>query len=240
MCNSQTIKQLLNEVQTTSGSYEMVAEATGENFNIFSVLKMETNEVATHSRFIAELLNPKGAHGQKDKFLKIFINSLSEREILTGDLQKFDLSDAKVVKETSIGSVDNRNETGGDIDLLINSKYFRILIENKIGAIDQFKQLIRYHNYLNVEDNNKEKILLYLTLDGHCPNSDSIKSDNGKKLKAEEVFYCVSYENFIIEWLEECKEKAVDIPILRESISQYINLIKKLTDQNLNKVKHRK
>jgi len=235
MNDLQTIEQLLNEVQTISESYDRVAEATGENFNIFSVLKMETDEVATHSRFIAELLNPNGAHGQKDEFLKIFINNLRERKILTVDPHNLDLSDSKVVKEKQIGYIDNIKETGGDIDLLINSKYFRILIENKIGAIDQYKQLIRYHNFLNAEKNDKEKILLYLTLDGHSPYDDSIKSDNREKLKAEEDFYCVSYENLIIKWLENCKEKAVDIPILRESITQYINLIKKLTNQNLNK-----
>src|SRR6056297_3404229 len=126
MNDLQTIEQLLNEVQTISESYDRVAEATGENFNIFSVLKMETDEVATHSRFIAELLNPNGAHGQKDEFLKIFINNLRERKILTVDPHNLDLSDSKVVKEKQIGYIDNIKETGGDIDLLINSKYFRI------------------------------------------------------------------------------------------------------------------
>jgi hypothetical protein len=33
-----TINQLLNEIQTISESYKRVAEATGENFNIFSVI----------------------------------------------------------------------------------------------------------------------------------------------------------------------------------------------------------
>lgn len=56
------VGQLLNEVQTISESYERVAGATGENFNIFSILQMESDEVATHSRFIAELLNRKGQH----------------------------------------------------------------------------------------------------------------------------------------------------------------------------------
>ncbi|MFW6026906.1 MAG: PD-(D/E)XK nuclease family protein [Candidatus Woesearchaeota archaeon] len=236
MSDLQTIKQLLNEVQTISESYERVAEATGENFNIFSVLNMETDEVTTHSQFIAELLNPNGAHGQTDTFLKIFVNILSEREIFNKNIGELELSNTNIVKEKQIGSVDNINETGGYIDLLINAKHFKIIIENKIDAVDQYKQLVRYHNFLNIERNNKEKILLYLTLDGHSPAEDSIKFDNGDKLNAKEDFYCVSYENFIIKWLEECKEKAVDIPILRESITQYINLIKKLTNQNLNKI----
>src|SRR5690606_33988788 len=33
-------------------------------------------------------------------------------------------------------------------------------------------------------------------------------------------------------WLEDCKKESVNIPILRESISQYVYLLKKLTNQN--------
>lgn len=38
----------------------------GELFNIFNVLDLRTNEVRTHSAFIAELLNPDGNHGLGD------------------------------------------------------------------------------------------------------------------------------------------------------------------------------
>src|SRR6056297_1174792 len=99
MNDLKTIEQILYEVQTISESYDRVAEATGENFNIFSVLKIETDEVTTHSRFIAELLNPKGAHGQKDRFLKIFMNILYGKKFLAKDPEKFELSDCKVLKE---------------------------------------------------------------------------------------------------------------------------------------------
>ena len=46
MENQHEIGQILNEVQTISDSYERVAEVTGENFNIFSILQMESDEVA--------------------------------------------------------------------------------------------------------------------------------------------------------------------------------------------------
>lgn len=38
-----------------------------------------------------------------------------------------------------------------------------------------------------------------------------------------------------MEWLEDCREKAVDKPLIREGISHYINLIKYLTNQTINK-----
>jgi hypothetical protein len=72
MTDIKNIKSLLSQVQTISKSYKRLNQANGGNFNIFSVLRMESDEVRTHSRFIAELLNPKGVHGFKDEFLNLF------------------------------------------------------------------------------------------------------------------------------------------------------------------------
>lgn len=58
------VDQLLREVQTITESYNKVAESTGEHFNLFSVLQIENDEARAHSRFITQLLNPKGKHGQ--------------------------------------------------------------------------------------------------------------------------------------------------------------------------------
>ena len=52
----------------------------GENFNIFKTLGMQTSEVRLHSAFLAELLNPNGSHGLKDKFLKAFLNDVVNQE----------------------------------------------------------------------------------------------------------------------------------------------------------------
>ena len=63
---------LLQQVSAIQIKYEKIAEVTGENFNIFRILKLETNEVKMHSAFLVELLNAKGSHGQKDVFLKFY------------------------------------------------------------------------------------------------------------------------------------------------------------------------
>ncbi|HOY16690.1 MAG TPA: PD-(D/E)XK nuclease family protein [Haliscomenobacter sp.] len=211
MENQHEIGQILNEVQTISDSYERVAEVTGENFNIFSILQMESDEVATHSRFIAELLNRKGRHGQKDKFLCNFIKLFAvDSNINTAKSQ--------VTVEYHIGKVEI--EKGGRIDILIKDDEDNvIMIENKIYAGEQYNQLLRYYNAFP-----KGK-LLYLTLFGDDSSQESSKG----------IYNNISYENDIITWLEECKKDAVNVPILRETISQYINLLKKLTHQNLNK-----
>lgn len=204
-----TINQLLNEIQTISESYKRVAEATGENFNIFSVLQMESDEVKTHSRFLAELLNPKGSHGQKDVFLKKFVERFG--------IGTYDTIKTKVDVEFFIGQVTKC--TGGRIDILIRSEEKVIMIENKIYAIEQPNQLTRYRNY---RPNGK---LFYLTLDGKESEDKNIDKND---------YECISYENDILNWLEECRKESVSIPNLREAITHYINLIKKLTGQNIN------
>jgi len=230
-----TINQLLNEIQTISESYKRVAEATGENFNIFSVLQMESDEVKTHSRFLAELLNPKGSHGQKDVFLKKFVERFG--------IKKFDTSNTKVDVEFFIGQVTECNDaemnisdrsskcTGGRIDILIRSGENVIMIENKIYAPEQPNQLLRYINKFP-----KGK-LLYLTLNGDksdrdCTENNSNNSDY-RCIKPEE-YVRISYQSDIINWLEECRKESVTTPNLREAITHYINLIKKLTGQNIN------
>jgi len=67
---------LLDQVNAISKKYKKVNELTGENFNIFRILKLESSEVKTHSAFIAELLKPSGSHGQKDTFFKIIYKGI--------------------------------------------------------------------------------------------------------------------------------------------------------------------
>jgi hypothetical protein len=207
------IDHILSDIQIIAESYERVSEAKGEKFNIFSILQMESNEVATHSRFISELLNPEGRHGQKDSFLKKFV------EII--EIKKISTEKSRAYVEYYIGNIGNNNESGGRIDILIESPDGEIImIENKIYAKEKKNQLLRYHNKF------PQGTLIYLTLFGEKSIDKSSESIPYK---------IISYEHDIINWLDECRKIAVNIPILRESISQYLNLIMKLTNQNLNK-----
>lgn len=206
-----TINQLLSEVQTISESYNRVAAVTGENFNIFSILRMESDEVATHSRFIAELLDRNGSHGIKEEFLILFINRFCAKD-------KFNAGRSHVIIEYYIGKVEE--DAGGRIDILIKDDEGNvILIENKIYAGEQHKQLVRYRNAFP-----KAK-LFYLTLFGESSRDENSNID----------YKMLSYETDVIGWLEECRKVSVNIPIVRESISQYIFLLKKLTNQNTDK-----
>jgi hypothetical protein len=226
------IESLFREISLIKKHYEELARLTGENFNIFKILNLSTSEVRTHSAFLAELLNPNGSHNQGAVYLRLFIKKLDI--FLTGKkpLHGFICDNAEVFVEKRISTINEYKTEGGNIDILIRDVSGReIVIENKIYAGDQKNQLIRYWNY------NKDGILLYLNLDGHEATEYSTKDKNANiLLESNKDYFVISYGDFIIEWLEECHKEASALPIIRESIQQYIHLIKSLTGKSINKV----
>ncbi|MCW5521111.1 PD-(D/E)XK nuclease family protein [Aureitalea sp. L0-47] len=212
------IKQVLTDSKRIVAHQKKLEQLRGEHFNIFSILKVESQENDTHSAFLGELLNPKGSHLMGPKFLSLFLNEIGDNSI--------ELSSARLTLEYYVGSANMSTNTGGRIDIYIWDALGNSLsIENKIYAGDQEAQLKRYANH------NKEKnTVFYLTLNG-----DDASEESKVDLKLDEDYYCLSYRTNIIDWLEACLKEATDQPILRESIKQYIILLKKLTDQLSNK-----
>lgn len=220
-----SIVHLLDSICQIAATYKKIEATKGEKYNIFRVIDMTSNETSVHSAFLADLLNPNGLHQMGDVFLKLFIN----RFFNDAD---FKTENAKVEREKYIGSV-TRN-TGGRLDIIITDSTGKaIIIENKIYASDQENQLIRYYNYAqNLHSRYK---LFYLSLDGIVHNEEKTLKDSDIHLYKDKDFYSISYESDILGWLEDCREKTADKPLIREGISHYINLIKYLTNQTINK-----
>ncbi len=187
---------------------EEISKLKQETFNIFSILRKETEEEKLHSVFIAELLNPKGTHEFGKVFLELFVkkNNLS-----------FEINDKIIV-------LTEKHTENGRIDIYIeNDKKQIIAIENKIYASDQDKQLQRYKKEIG-----SDGTLLYLTLDGREASKES-----AGELKDKD-YLAISYSDNIILWLESCMKEAADSPTVRETIKQYIILLKKLTGKLTN------
>lgn len=191
-------------------------ELQGEFFNVFNTIGLRTKEVRLHSAFIAELLNPRGSHGLSNKFLQAFLVELG----LPSDYVK----DAKErITERNIGSK-TKNE-GGRIDIIVEDGKKAVIIENKIFAEDQESQLLRYFNFGKKQFGKNFK-LVYLTLDGDEPDEESL----GGKDFPFEIF---SYRNNIVDWLDECIEIAKDKPLARAVIIQYRDLVKQITNTDM-------
>ena len=189
----------------------------GERFNIFETCRIAGDEVRLHSRLIAALLNPKGTHGLGGVFLNAFL-----RDVI-GDEFNFKVESANVSTEQYIGPV--TDHSGGIIVILVkDDNGSLIIIENKIYAGDQENQLLRYYNY--AKENSNDFRLIYLTLDGHEPSKESLGKD-------DIVYHIASYRDHILRWLEACVKETYDKPLIRETLKQYISIIKQLTNQDM-------
>lgn len=201
-----------------------IAAIRGENYNLFKVIHMTSNETSVHSAFIADLLNPKGLHGMGCEFLRLFVDTINTHGIT------FDIEDSEVKIEEVIGQKNLEDTSGGRLDIIIkNKKGQAIIIENKINAKDQEAQMARYLNYANTKHKDKF-LLLYLSLDGQVHDVDYTTKGVAK---IDEDFYTMSYREDILDWLIKCRQLAVDKPLLREGITHYINLVKYLTHTNM-------
>ena len=180
---------------------------------------MTSDETRVHSALISDLLNPHGRHQMYNVFLQSFIGRLNEQ---THRKFSFTYENVKVECEKYIGP--KTDTSGGRLDLYITDGRNHIVIENKIYATDQENQLLRYHNYLK-QFKDGDTMLLYLSLDGEV--HDIEKTTGGEDID----FFTISYDEFILNWLEDCCKIAHDKPMIHEGIRHYRNLIKILTHQ---------
>lgn len=210
--------KLVSAFDTKRKEIERIQEESGYNYNIFNTLQLSSSEVRLHSSIIASLLC-QDEHGAKDAFLKEFLRIPKIAGALQNQSRGFDCSQTRVEVEKYIGP---RTDTeGGRIDLYISDGKNGIIIENKIYANDQNNQLLRYHNF------DEKSILIYLTLDGSKPSKDSLGN------LSEDSIICLSYKDDIIPWLSRCVQLAANLPYVRETINQYINTLKQLTNSNM-------
>ncbi len=224
------IINILNQVRIVSRKIKEQRKEKferGENYNIFYDLGFMSDEVHLHSMFLANLLNPKGSHGQRGKFLEAFLKMLQKSfPAISADRLVLDTANASVEVEKYIGR--QTDSEGGRIDIYLTDGKHSIIIENKIYAGDQHHQMLRYWNYgmsQKGDDTEKSFVLIYLTLDGCSPSKDSL----GEDLKENDIV-CLSYKGDIRGWLDRCVELASRTPLVRETINQYISTIDILTN----------
>ena len=214
------ITKLLNSISDSNSLTENT-----NNYNIFQVLQLESDEVRLHSRFLADLLNPKGGHGLRTFFLNSFLDLVKESSIFP------DLNRVEVYPEKHVGAV--TATTGGQIDiLLVDNQNNALIIENKIYAGDQENQLLRYRNFGKQLENKGGKFhVVYLTLHGNCASDFSL----GKEMEMKHEHYeCLSYKHHISSWLEDSAIQLNENVKTSTILIHYLQLIKNLTGMENN------
>lgn len=194
-----------------------------DDYNIFEVLGVKTLEAATHSPFIANLLNPKGSHAQRGLFYRRFIETIYcnnvEQKLL-------------YINEENLEVVTEKSTYEGFIDVFIQHRSlnnpFCIIIENKIYAGDQYKQLERYYDYakrvLKMDESN---IYLIYLKDGTDASKDSMNLELQKQLKSTQHLVNLSYSKEITEFLINASIEVSAMPV-KEVLKQYLKTIQYL------------
>ena len=181
-------------------------------YNIFSILKQEEKEEGCHSRIIFNLINDCESNKLEKRFLKLFFKEVLDEEF--DEKKKY-----FVEREKNLGKY-------GRADLFIeDSDGKAYLIEMKINAGDQPKQLSRYNQYLkkNYKDDYQ---IYYLTLNGYHPSSYSLKE------RAEVEYIIISFVDNIYNWIEKCiEEVGENNKILKINLEQYLETLTKITNR---------
>lgn len=200
-----------NELLEKSGiidfSYRKLRQE--DDFNLFTILRNQNEEVGLHSKFIFELLNPLGKHNKQKEFLRLWLETM--------EISNFPIDKVKVYREYY------------DIDILItNDLNQAIIIENKIGAGDRPKQLENY--YTKVKNLRfKDICIVYLTIEGRMPSTQSVG-----KIPKETIILTPSYRYEVEKWITKCCSVSAFNPNLRESLNQYQKLISDMAGNSTN------
>ncbi len=215
----QAAEALLKEAQL---SYVRHEEGRREPFNLFTVLRSESDEVRLHSRFLAALLNHRKAPGEARENLKDFLETVAEQWQSETDNAGYEALKATVENSDFKSNSIRVQRESDNIDILITNRAeqkWAVAIENKIWAGDQPQQLQRYYDLLKRQGYD-DIHMVYLEPYGRDPPEDS---------SGQLDIACISYKDTLPGWLERCRQRACDEPELRESVAQYLHLVRKLT-----------
>ena len=211
--NEQQFNQLLDDVKTIIVRNRAENYKQGKAFNVFWVEGIASDEVRV-CRFIRELLDPRGSHGQGSVFLKSFIKNVFQLE--ENSFTDNEYAKAVVAREELI-------DESRRIDLVIKVKNRVFPIEVKVYAQDQDRQCFDYYKYaVNLDPEAK---IFYLTLDGHEPSKES-KCD-----LSEAQYVCLSFSDEILKWLDDCirSEEILQVYSVKEVLIQFRTVIRDLT-----------
>lgn len=195
-----------------------------EKFNIFSCLIDKTKERELHSRFISSLIDPHGYHGLGYETLNSFLSVIDSKF-------QYDKDNLEIYPSFSSW----KEYKNIDTLLIDRNLQYALIIENKINACDsnheEEGQLERYYRRIIEEDKIPQENVevYYLTVDGHEPSQESV-STSSKYKNLPDIVKCITYGNEISQWLQHCLQVACCKPYIRETIAQYINLIKEMVN----------
>jgi len=217
LCALPALPQLFSGLREIEARSLEERRRTSDTFNIFRLTGIESAEVSTHSRLLADLLNPRGAHGQGAKFLAQFFATCREQVVDASGMPLVldavePLESWRVHLEwTAVGS--------GRLDVVLESSAagWCICIENKINALERENQLEDYDSALRTKWPGRNTAVIFLTPDGRESAFQSRFSS----------YYRMSYCGAVAGWIQRmCATSMPDR--LRWTLEQYFEVVRDL------------
>ena len=224
-------------------------------YNIFKALRIERKEVIHSTMIVAiasynskcrklffEMLRKKYKEEPDSDKNKELIKNLDalEESIIRSNYKKW-INTEHLLKEM----VGNEERLRGRADIWIGNNEnpsYRLIIENKIDAMDQEYQLRRYYRYLTGKDlaNNYRNNagLFYLCLKEDREKRKMVNDYSAKKYKHESInadvdtdWHLLTYEKDIKNWLEEIVNLELDCDDFKWAVKQYIEIINSILSE---------
>ncbi|MBW1616082.1 MAG: PD-(D/E)XK nuclease family protein [Deltaproteobacteria bacterium] len=167
--------------------------------------------------------------GRNSRIRRSFLTSFIEEFIPKDKKEFFTLPNSRhyLIEEekfTRYGRIDIY------IDSLDSEKKFGIVIENKLYAQDQHKQIKRYYEFLKTNKfaaPNNQMMIFYLTIHGGNPDKHSIDPQLKQELTDKKILKNISYKKDIKNWLQKTTP-SIQADKVKYSVIQYVNNIERL------------
>jgi hypothetical protein len=200
------IEALRNRLSDVNSKRLVMEAAEAPDFNVMRLFRNTTDELS-HSRVIADLLSPRGSHGQRGLFLTKFLECFEAQRTLA--ISERDFWKIRVLPEKVTWS--------GRIDIVLKlPKSVCIAIENKVNAREGRDQLLRDSDWLERQP-ERLKLLIFLTPTGR-QSEQKITKDR----------YLTWSYNDIARWLEECLPSAGSHSV-RLFLQQYLIVVREIS-----------
>lgn len=201
------------KLEALSKALQSIEQFDKNEFNIFSAVGMQTQEVK-HSFFLAYLLDAKQSHGFGDTFLRAFLSRLysyknkANKDDINRNMRllanigirnadDFDLFTVGATVVTEKVLVDQENR----IDIFIETVRGGIIIENKTITTNHDDQLARYVEQSVKYDKSKKYIYVYLTPKGDLPAAAETPES-----EAKQSLYCLFDYKEVIGIVKEFRQ----------------------------------
>lgn len=217
------INKVIKKTDALKTAQSLYSRQLAPDFNTFNFIN--TDELGL-SQILADLLNPKGSHGQQEIFLQLFIEHCLPTVYKADKWQDFinNIEETKVLLEVVTSKSNSLRRMDIYLQCHVGDDSYGICIENKPYAVDQFEQLKDYAIELE-KRHSKAWHLVYLNQSEEGPSTYSVDEKMLDSWIAANRYSHLRFSD-LIDWLKACQVECQNHSV-SEFLAQLIKFIQK-------------